>query len=127
MKPVWWTIAVSVLFWVAVTACLGARTGVDVLIGMLGPLAAASVTWMLTERTFHRNPERLTSLMVLAFGGKMVFFGTYVVVVLTALPLDPVPFVVSFTGYFIALHLVEALCLRRLFGHNGGAPLAVAS
>ena len=27
----------------------------------------------------------------------------------------PVPFVVSFTGYFIALYLTEALLMRRLF------------
>ena len=30
----------------------------------------------------------------------------------------PVPFVVSFTSYFIALHLAEALCLRRLFAEG---------
>ena len=29
--------------------------------------------------------------------------------------LRPVPFVVSFTSYFIALYLTEALLLRRLF------------
>jgi hypothetical protein len=29
--------------------------------------------------------------------------------------LRPVPFAVSFTGYFIALHLTEALFMRRLF------------
>jgi hypothetical protein len=29
--------------------------------------------------------------------------------------LRPVPFVVSFTGYFIALHVTEAVFMRRLF------------
>jgi hypothetical protein len=33
---------------------------------------------------------------------------------LGVLSLRPVPFVASFTGYFIALYLAEALCLRRL-------------
>ena len=37
------------------------------------------------------------------------------VVMLRVLDLRPVPFVVSFTGYFIALHTMEALFLRRLF------------
>jgi hypothetical protein len=32
------------------------------------------------------------------------------------LAVQPVPFVVSLTGYFIALYLVEALWLKRLFG-----------
>jgi len=29
--------------------------------------------------------------------------------------LQPVPFVASFTAYFITLHIVEALYLQRLF------------
>ena len=45
----------------------------------------------------------------------MVFFGVYVTVMLKVLALRPLPFVVSFTAYFIALHVIEALCLRRLF------------
>ena len=122
MKPVWWMIHVSVLSWLAATILLGTRTGVEVLLGMLGPLAVASGTWVLAERTFLRDPERLTSLMVAAFAGKMVFFGAYVAIMLKVLSLRPVPFVVSFTGYFIALHLAEALCLRRLFAD--GAPAA---
>ena len=35
--------------------------------------------------------------------------------------LEPLPFVISFTVYFIALHMFEALCLQRLFG-RGTAP-----
>ena len=87
----------------------------EVLLGMLGPLAVAGGSWVLAERTYRRNPERLTAVMVAAFIGKMIFFGAYVVVVLAVLSLRPVPFVVSFTGCFIACHVIEALCLRRLF------------
>jgi hypothetical protein len=56
--------------------------------------------------------------MVAAFGVKMVFFGGYVAVMLRVLRLRPVPFTVSFSSYFIALHLVEALLLRRLFASD---------
>jgi hypothetical protein len=90
-------------------------TRLDVVLGMIAPLAAASVSWVLTERTYKRNPERLTALMMSGFAAKMVFFGAYVAVMLKILRLQPVPFVASFTGYFIALYLVEALLMRRLF------------
>ena len=53
--------------------------------------------------------------MIAAFAGKMVFFGAYVAVMLRRAGVRPVPFVASFTGYFIALYLIEALCLKRLF------------
>ena len=115
MKPVAWMIGASVMSSLAAVALVGVTTAVAVLLGMLGPLAMASTSWMLVERAYREHPDRLTSLMVAAFVGKMVFFGAYVIVMLWFLSLPPVPFVVSFTSYFIALHVMEAWSLRRLF------------
>jgi hypothetical protein len=88
---------------------------------MIAPLAGAVATWVLVVRTYASRPERLTPLMVAAFGGKLVFFGAYVTVMLGVLSLRPLPFVISFTTYFIVLHLFEALCLQRLFGSEASA------
>ena len=115
MKPVWLMAACGVLTSLAVVALPGVDSDREVLLGMIAPLAATIGTWVLVERTYRWHPERLTPLMVLAFGGKMVFFGAYVVVMLTVLTLRPMPFVISFTSYFIALYAIEALYLRRLF------------
>jgi hypothetical protein len=120
LKPVPWMVGSSVLSWFAAAALTGPAVMRELLFGMLAPLLAAVVTWELAARTFRRNPERLTGLMVVAFAGKMVFFGAYVAVMLLGLSLRPVPFVVSFTGYFIGLHLAEALCFRRLFADGAG-------
>ena len=100
----------------AVVAVPGVESDVEVLFGMVAPLAAAVATWVLVSRTYASRPERLTPLMVLAFGCKLVFFGAYVTVMLGVLSLRPLPFVISFTGYFIGLHVFEAICLQRLFG-----------
>ena len=56
--------------------------------------------------------------MIAGFAGKMVFFGAYVAVVIKGLSQPAVPFVVSFTGSFIALHVIEALALRRLLASD---------
>jgi hypothetical protein len=116
MKPAWWMVGSGVLSWLVVSAIPGVDSDVEVLLGMIGPLAGAVATWVLVARTYATRPERLTALMVAAFGGKLVFFGAYVTVMLGVLSLRPLPFVISFTTYFIALHLFEALCLQRLFG-----------
>ena len=100
-------------------AVVGRHMGAEVLLGMLAPLAAAGASWMLTERTFKRSPEQLTRLMIGAFGAKMLFFGVYVAVMVKVVGLRPVPFVVSFTSYFIALYSTEALLMRRLFSAGG--------
>ena len=113
----------AVVSWLAGAALFGTLftgVGVELLAGMIGPLFAASVTWVLAERTYSLNPERLTPLMITAFACKLVFFGAYVTVALKVLSLRPVPFMLSFTFYFIALYLIEALYLRRLF--SGSTP-----
>ena len=115
MKLVWWMVGASLLSWLAATAVLGIGTGFEIFLGMIAPLAVAGGTWVAIERTHRRHPERVTSLMIATFGGKIVFFGAYVAVMLRAVPLRPVPFVISFASYFIALHVTEALFLRRLF------------
>ncbi len=115
MKPVLWMVGGSVIAWLAAMALIGTRTGWEIFLGMIAPLAVATGTWMLTERTYRRSPERVTSLLMTAFAGKMLFFGLYVAVALKGLSLQPIPFVVSFAAYFIALLLTEALYLRRLF------------
>jgi len=115
MKPVVWIGAASLASALLAIAIAGRRSAADVLLGMLAPLAAVSVSWVLTERTFRRDPLRLSGLMIQAFGAKMLFFGAYVAVMLTVVAVRPVPFVASFTGYFIALYLTEALLMRRLF------------
>ena len=115
MRLIAWMVGVSAVTCVAAAVGFGSRTGVEVACGWLGPLGMACGTWVLTERTWRRQPERLTALLITAFAGKMVFFGAYVAVMLKGLALRPVPFVASFTGAFIVLHLMEALALRNLF------------
>jgi hypothetical protein len=121
MKTVAWMAGVSAVTALAAIAWFGTRIGAEVVFGMLAPLVIAIGTWVLIEQTYRRTPERVTGLMVAGFAAKMVFFGVYVAVMLKGLALQPVPFVVSFTSYFIALHLMEAFALRRLFA-NGSRP-----
>ena len=115
MRPVWWMAASSVTSWLGATAILGRWASLEILCGMLGPLVVASATWVLVERTYRRNPEGLTGLMAMAFFGKLAFFGVYVAVMLRVVSLRPVPFIVSFVCYFIALYFMDMIYLRRLF------------
>jgi hypothetical protein len=83
--------------------------------GMVGPLAAAAGSWVMIERTFRRDPARVTPVMYQSLLLKMVFFAAYVVAGIQGLSLRPTAFVLSFAGYFISLHVIEAIWLRRLF------------
>jgi hypothetical protein len=96
-------------------AAAGTDVARDVVIGMAGPLAAVVATWLVVERTWRTSPARLTNTMFTAFAVKMVFFAAYVVAAIKLSGVRPLPFVASFTSYFIALYAVEAVLMTRLF------------
>jgi hypothetical protein len=114
MRPIWRMIAASVGSWLAIAAVSRGALTADVGFGMLGPLVAAVGTWLLVDRTFRTQPLRLGPVMIQAFLVKMLFFGVYVILMLRVLSLTPLPFVLSFTAYYLALHATEAVLLHRL-------------
>ena len=120
-RPVWWMAGTSLGSFLVVALWFERQTAATVFFGMLGPLVMAIATWVLTEHTFRRNPGGVTALMVAAFGAKMVFVALYLVVMLRLVGVESMPFVASFTSYFVLLYVIEALYLKRLFeGGDGG-------
>jgi hypothetical protein len=122
MTPLWWMTGLSVAAWLVVSAVAklaGMSVHPELSWGMAGPLASALVTWVVASRIFAADPARLTGVMIVGFAVKLLAFGVYVAVALRPLGLRPVPFMLSFTGFFIALHVLEARFLRRLFASAG--------
>ncbi len=119
MKLAWWMFAGSAVSALGITVFLGAAAPLDVRLavwlGMAAPLGATACSAILVERVYRSRPESLTRVMGGAFAVKMIFFGGYVALVVKADWVRPIPFAISFTGYFLALHITEAFRLRRLF------------
>ena len=110
-----WMAGCSLAAWLVASVAGGTNVSRAAFFGMVGPLIVACVSWVMAERIYRRDPPALTGFMMAAFGFKFVFFGAYVAVLLKVVRVSPVPFVVSFSSYFIALHFVEAMYLKRLF------------
>ena len=122
MKPVMWMAGASLGSWIVVTLISSGRANPEMLSGMAGPLVSAVASWIAYEQAHRSAPARLTNVMIGALALKMVFFGGYVGVMLRGLDLRPVPFVVSFAAYFIALYAMEAMFLRRLLMNDLRSP-----
>ena len=114
MKAVWYITAGCVASWLVVGIGLARDAAVEILLGMGAPLAITVATLVLIERTYKRDPRDVTSMLIRAFIVKMVLIGAYVATVLGVLSVQANPFIISFTSYFIGLHFVEFLCLRRI-------------
>jgi hypothetical protein len=121
MKLFWWMLSGSVLSATVLSVPIAADIRLEIWLGMLGPLASALVSWITMERQFLRRPAGMTSLMIKGFVAKMVFFAGYVTVLLSIGSVQPIPFVISFTAYFILLHAAEAIGLHRLQTANPAA------
>lgn len=104
----------SLVAWALATLAGGAELNPELALGMAGPLASASATWLAVARTHAIAPVRVTGVLIAGFIAKMLFFGALVLMV-AAFDLRLRPFVVSFAVFFIALHMLEAFYLRRLF------------
>ena len=82
--------------------------------GMLGPLIAVVATWIVTVRTYRRNPAAVTGVLMRGFLVKLLFFAVYVSVMVKVAELPVRLFGLSFTAFFIGLYAVEAVLIARL-------------
>lgn len=112
-----------VLTWGA-AAALAPEAATPALLGMAAPLLVGLATIRLVERTVRTDVTRLTARMAAAFAVKLVFYAVYVSVVVGLLRVEPVPFTLSFTFYFVALQVSEALYFRTLLVNAGATPSA---
>jgi F0F1-type ATP synthase assembly protein I len=115
MTPIAWMAGLSIVSWAVITVAVTDSVHPELVWGMIGPLASAVVTWFLVARAHRASPERVTGVLVAGFAAKIVFFGLYLAAMLRVMELRVVPFAVAFVGYVIALYVLEALFLKRLF------------
>ena len=101
--------------WGLVSFIFVPHAAAEVFLGMIIPLLLAIGTIVPVERIYAKNPVNLSSFMTKALLGKMLLYGMYVALVVGLLSFDAVPFAISFTFYFTALHLAEALYFRNMF------------
>ncbi len=115
MNFFWYIIVLCVASWALVSWIFAPQVGVEIFLGMIAPLLLAIGTVLMVRRIYQKDPTHLTAFMTKALLGKMVLYGVYVGLVVGWFSFDAIPFAISFTAYFIGLHLAEALHLRSIF------------
>ena len=93
-------------------AGLGAER--EIWLGMLGPMLASVVTWMVIGREKNLTQQKMLRCLIQAFVVKFLFFGAYVIVLVKTDQIRPGLFVCCFALFYIALHIAEAFELRRV-------------
>ena len=114
MKVSAWMVAGSVACWLIGSRIVNPELTSDIGFGMLGPLVAAVGTWMSISTVAGNDPKLNNQRMLIGLFVKALFFAGYVAAMIRVIHVRPVPFVVSFTAFFLGLLVTEALLVQRL-------------
>jgi len=87
----------------------------EIFLGMVAPLLVTILSISFIKRTYFILPEKVTETITKSFLVKMILFGLYFVIILSFYTFEPIPFVSSFTGFFILFYIIEAVFLQKLF------------
>tara|TARA_Y100001949_G_scaffold57580_1_gene48424 strand:- start:1199 stop:1576 length:378 start_codon:yes stop_codon:yes gene_type:complete len=87
----------------------------ELFLGMIVPLVIGLLTVKKIQSIFTSDPGELTSFMMKSFIGKLVIYGVYMMGIVAFSPFNERPFFISFMGYFITLHVLEAFFIRSVF------------
>ena len=90
----------------------------EIFLGMVLPWLISLISIVKTRSVYNLNPEKLIKHMTKAMLMKMVSYGILLVIIFTFISFNPLPFIISFTGYFLALHIIEAFTLRFIIKKN---------
>lgn len=120
MTPVVWMVGVGLALWAAIEAAGGEAVRPEAGYALAAPLVCGVGSWLATARVHASNPSKVTGALLVGFGAKVLVFGAYVALAVRGLGLRPVPFALSFAGFFIAMYAMEAIFLRRLFAGDVG-------
>jgi hypothetical protein len=119
LTPAAWMVAAGLAGWAAIVVLGGNAVSPEAALGMAAPLVAVVCSWLVTARIHAADPARVTGVMVVGMAAKAILFAAYVVVIVRGVGVRPVPFALSFAGFFIGLYAMEAYFLRQLFAGPG--------
>ena len=86
--------------------------GKEIFLGMFLPWIISLISISKTHSVYNIDPDKLIKQRTTAMLMKMLSYGLLLTIIFTFISFNPLPFIISFTGYFLALHIIEAFTLR---------------
>ena len=82
--------------------------------GWLLPALAGSVTMYFIFLAQKKGAATVTKAIAKGFALKMVYYGVSILMLFKQYSFQPIPFVCSFSGFFMGLHVLEAIIIKRI-------------
>ena len=86
----------------------------EIFLGMVAPLLLSIVSILWSESSFKKSPQILTNTLIKTFIARAIFFALYFILIFTYYDFEQIPFIISFTSFFMIFYVIEALFLQKL-------------
>ena len=88
--------------------------GLELLLGWILPVLAGTVTLYFIDSAAQKDPFLVTKTLVKGFILKMIYYGATILTLFKLYSFEPIPFVCSFSSFFLGLHVLEAVIIKRI-------------
>ena len=96
------------------TAGLYPAYGLELFLGWILPVLAGTVTLYFIGSAAQKDPFLVTKTIAKGFALKMVYYGAAILTLFKLYSFEPIPFICSFSGFFLGLHVLEAVIIKRI-------------
>lgn len=86
----------------------------ELLLGWALPVVAGFITMYFVLDASKKDAQLVTKVIAIGFALKMVYYGTFILILVKFYTFEPIPFVVSFAGFFLGLHALEAIIIKDI-------------
>ena len=88
--------------------------GLELFLGWILPVLAGTVTMYFIGSAVQKDSFLVTKTLAKGFVLKMVYYGATILTIFKLYSFEPIPFICSFSGFFLGLHVLEAVIIKRI-------------
>ena len=113
MKEFIYGLAVS-FFILGITIFFFQTYSIELFFGWFLPAFAGVVTTYFIFSAQKKDAITVTKTIAKGFALKMIYYGVSILFLFKHYSFQPIPFVCSFSGFFMGLHVLEAIIIKRI-------------
>ena len=87
---------------------------IELFFGWLLPALAGILTMYFIFSAYQKDSITLTKTLAKGFAIKMIYYGVSILILFKHYSFQPIPFICSFSSFFIGLHVFEAVIIKRI-------------
>ena len=104
----------GIFFFMVLLSILIPLYQIEIFFGWLLPTVASVISTCAIFYAQKKGPIVLTKMIAKGFIVKMVYYGIIILLVIKHYAFQPIPFVCSLTGFFMVLHVMEAIVIKHI-------------